>query len=94
MPRLQVSAFTTPPATGTWGKVLGVQQAIYKRAAPVWDKVSYALNFEFLHLGRWPSLILFSLIVIGLAVAVGCSAKAVKNGVTLGVEFGGGYQIL
>lgn len=59
-----------------------------------WDVASYYLNCEWLALGRWPSLALLLTIVVGLSFAVGFSAKPIKDAVTLGVEFGGGYTML
>jgi hypothetical protein len=73
---------------------LGFQQNFYRHAAIVWDKVSYALNFEWLALGRMPSLILLVLLILGLSLTLGITAQSVKDGVTLGVEFGGGYQLM
>lgn len=54
----------------------------------------YALNCEWLTLGRWPSLTLLTLLLVALSLTVGLTAVPVKNGVTLGVEFGGGYSML
>ena len=58
-----------------------------------WEYTSYVLNCDWLNLGRWPSFVLFWLIIIGLPILVGCTANSVKNNVKLGVEFGGGYQM-
>ncbi|KAL4436367.1 hypothetical protein ABPG77_009929 [Micractinium sp. CCAP 211/92] len=59
-----------------------------------WDIASYYLNCEWLNLGRMPSLLLLLTIVVGLSFAVGFSAKPIKDAVTLGVEFGGGYTMM
>ena len=59
-----------------------------------WGHASYWLNCEWLALPRWPSFALFWLIIVGLALALGFTAVPVKDAVTLGVEFGGGYQLL
>ncbi len=83
-----------PAPTGAWGKVVGFQRTCYRHASVAWDKLSYVLNFEWLALGRMPSLILFTLLIIGLSLTVGLTASSVKDGVTLGVEFGGGYQLM
>ena len=58
-----------------------------------WSYISYVLNCDWLNLGRWPSLVLFWLLIIGLPILVGCTANTVKDNVKLGVEFGGGYQL-
>ena len=63
-------------------------------AAKAWDHASYWLNCEWLALPRWPSLALLLVLVVGLSCALGFSAVPIKNDVTLGVEFGGGYSLL
>ena len=94
-PSLQPPLKATPPTPkGVWGSLVGAQQTCYHHASLVWDKLSYALNFEWLALGRMPSLILFVLLIIGLSLTVGLTGQSVKDGVTLGVEFGGGYQLM
>ena len=58
-----------------------------------WDKTAYAINFEWLSLRPLYSGILLATIFVALSLVVGLTAVSVKNGVTLGVEFGGGYEI-
>ncbi|KAL4420516.1 hypothetical protein ABPG75_010172 [Micractinium tetrahymenae] len=79
-----------PPASGFARLQRQVLSALHKG----WDVTSYYLNCEWLALGHWPSLALLLTIVVGLCFAVGFSAKPIKNAVTLGVEFGGGYTML
>ena len=59
----------------------------------VWDKIAFGVNFEWLNLKKLPSAITLAATLVVLALLVGLTAVPVKNAVTLGVEFGGGYQI-
>ena len=73
---------------------MGFLERTESALARVWFFISYYLNFEWLKLGKWPSNILLVAVLIGLSLAVGLTANTVKNHVKLGVEFGGGYQIV
>lgn len=77
-----------PPPSGVWG-------ATKAAVGHVWDKTSYGLNFEWLNLGKRTSAISLSVLLVALVVMVAAtSGTLVKDNVTLGVEFGGGYSIL
>ena len=89
-PCLQTAAAAAAGPPPPAGRFAGAKRAV----GHVWDKVSYGLNFEWLNLGKRPSAILLALLLLGLALAVGLTGKPVENGVTLGVEFGGGYSLL
>lgn len=87
----RLTVTTPPPPTTKWGKASAAAMAAAHR---VWQPTAYALNCEWLNLRRWPSLALLTLLLVGLGLTVGFTAMPVKDGVTLGVEFGGGYNIL
>lgn len=58
-----------------------------------WDRTAYVINCEWLSLSKWPSMAVLVTSIVALCLLVGLTAVPVKNGVTLGVEFGGGYQL-
>ena len=58
-----------------------------------WDKIAYGINFEWLSTSKKFSAILLAVMFVALSLTVGLTALPVKNGVTLGVEFGGGYEL-
>lgn len=57
------------------------------------SKVLDAVNFQWVNLHKMPSAVALLILLVVLALCVGLTAVPVKNGVTLGVEFGGGYQL-
>lgn len=75
-------------------RAAGALRRTLQAAQRAWDVAAYGLNCEWLALPRWPSMALLALLVVGLSLAVGLTASSVKDSVTLGVEFGGGYSMM
>lgn len=59
----------------------------------IWAYIAYALNFEWVKVGKKWSIALLVFVFVALSLIVGLTAVPVKNSTVLGVEFGGGYNI-